>query len=337
MNLFVWIGMALCLSQSAVLSGLNLAFFSISKLHLELEAEKKNRKAQKILNIRKDANFLLVTILWANVAVNVLLAQLSGSVLAGIAAFFFSTVLITIVGEIIPQAFFSRHALEVASALAPLIRGYQFLLFPIAKPTALLLDSWLGKEGIVFYREKDLRELIKLHMKSPDTEIERMEGRGALNFLALDDLPLGHEGEPVDQHSIIQMEYEEGLPKFPVIQPDKGDPFLQRITFSKKKWIILTDHKDDPHFVIDADRLIRGWFSDYDRIKPMRYCHRPVLIEDETMPLGKVLPRLKVSPEHKEDDVIDEDIILLWGKEKRVITGADVLGRLMRGIVKSKA
>jgi hypothetical protein len=31
--------------------------------------------------------------------------------------------------------------------------------------------------------------------------------------------------------------------------------------------------------------------------------------------------------------VIDEDIILLWGETKRVITGADILGRLMRGIV----
>jgi hypothetical protein len=31
------------------------------------------------------------------------------------------------------------------------------------------------------------------------------------------------------------------------------------------------------------------------------------------------------------DDVIDHDLILLWSDEKRVITGADILGRLMRG------
>lgn len=41
--------------------------------------------------------------------------------------------------------------------------------------------------------------------------------------------------------------------------------------------------------------------------------------------------RLKLQREG--DDVIDADIILLWGKQKRVITGADILGRLMRGIV----
>lgn len=34
------------------------------------------------------------------------------------------------------------------------------------------------------------------------------------------------------------------------------------------------------------------------------------------------------------DDVIDEDLILLWGETKKIITGADILGRLHRGIVK---
>ncbi len=77
-TLIIWLGIILCLSQSAMLSGLNLAFFSVSKLKLELEAEKGNKNAHKVMTLRKDANFLLVTILWANVAVNVLLALLSG-------------------------------------------------------------------------------------------------------------------------------------------------------------------------------------------------------------------------------------------------------------------
>ena len=50
-------------------------------------------------------------------------------------------------------------------------------------------------------------------------------------------------------------------------------------------------------------------------------------------PLGDVIGRMKVKPEHPEDDVIDNDLILVWGNEKRIITGADLLGRLLRGIV----
>ncbi len=48
------------------------------------------------------------------------------------------------------------------------------------------------------------------------------------------------------------------------------------------------------------------------------------------------MARLRVSPERSGDDVIDEDIILYWGDEKRVITGSDILGRLLRGIARQE-
>ena len=38
----------------------------------------------------------------------------------------------------------------------------------------------------------------------------------------------------------------------------------------------------------------------------------------------------------REDDVVDEDIILLWSDQKIVITGSDILGRLLRGIMQNK-
>jgi hypothetical protein len=46
-----------------------------------------------------------------SVSTNVFLTLLSNSVLAGLGAFFFSTFAITLLGEIVPQAYFSRHAL----------------------------------------------------------------------------------------------------------------------------------------------------------------------------------------------------------------------------------
>jgi hypothetical protein len=41
---------------------------------------------------------------------------------------------------------------------------------------------------------------------------------------------------------------------------------------------------------------------------------------------------MKVVPERPGDDVIDNDIIVVWGEQRRIITGADLLGRLLRGI-----
>jgi hypothetical protein len=66
---------------------------------------------------------------------------------------------------------------------------------------------------------------------------------------------------------------------------------------------------------------------------PYRYCHRPIVVKDTRLPLGNVLSRLKSQSQRTGQDVIDRDIILVWGKEeKRVITGADILGRLLKGI-----
>jgi len=41
---------------------------------------------------------------------------------------------------------------------------------------------------------------------------------------------------------------------------------------------------------------------------------------------------MKVVPERSGDDVIDHDLILVWSTERRIITGSDLLGRLLRGI-----
>lgn len=120
----IWLGIAFCVSQSAMFSGLNLAFFSVSKMRLKIEISHGNGAAETVLAMREDANFLLTTILWGNVGINVLMALLSNSVMAGVMAFLFSTVIITLFGEIAPQAYFSRHALRMASALAPVLRFY---------------------------------------------------------------------------------------------------------------------------------------------------------------------------------------------------------------------
>jgi len=45
MTALIWIGIAFCISQSAMFSGLNLAFFSISKLRLEIETTVSFRQA----------------------------------------------------------------------------------------------------------------------------------------------------------------------------------------------------------------------------------------------------------------------------------------------------
>jgi hypothetical protein len=332
-SFLTWFGIFLCISQSAIFSGMNLALFSISRLRLEVEAELGDRHASKILKMRRDSNFLLTTVLWGNVGINVLLTLLSNSVLAGVSAFFFSTVIITIIGEIMPQAYFSRHALRMASLLTPVLKFYQILLFPAAKPTAKILDAWLGAEGIQYFREHSLREVIKKHIEADGSDVDRLEGIGALNFLAIDDMMVVEEGEAVDPRSVITLPMENHLPVFPNFEHTTTDPFLQSIEVSGKKWIIITDGGGEPHLALDSDGFLRDVLFEKAKIMPYRYCHRPIVVKDTRLPLGNVLSRLKSQSQRTGQDVIDRDIILVWGKEeKRVITGADILGRLLKGI-----
>ncbi len=329
-----WIGILLCLSQSATFSGLNLASFRVSRLRLELEASQGDTDARKLLDLRKDANFLLVTILWGNVAVNVLLALLSGSVMTGVIAFLFSTVVITIVGEIVPQAYFSHHAIRVAAALSPLIRAYQILLFPVAKPTAMVLDRWLGEEAIQYFEERDLRDLLRLHALADETEIGRMEGLGALNFLDLDDLPLEAEGEPVEPSAVLVLPFEGTRPVFPEIQPDPADPFLRQVNEADRDWVVLTDSEGAARLVLDANGFLRDALFRPEEFNPYRHCHRPITAEDGTIPLGRLVPRFRADPVRTDDDILEEDILLLWGDERRIVTGSDILGRLLRGVIR---
>lgn len=331
-DIATWLGILFCVSQSAIFSGLNLAFFSISKMRLNIEISKGNDSAKKVMQMREDSNYLLTTILWGNVGINVLLTLLSNSVMAGMVAFAFSTFVITLFGEITPQAYFSRNALKMASLLSPVIRFYQVLLWPIAKPSAKFLDLWLGKEAVVFFLETEIEEMLRMHMLDNTTEITRTEGKGALNFLALDDLKVTEEGEVLDPQSIIALEFDGTKPIFPTISSSIDDPFLCKIQYSNKPWVVLTDMQELPRLVVDADKFISAAIFESDTFNPIEHCHRPMIISNMDVTLGDILPGLQVDAEHVEDDVIDKDIILIWGEERRIITGADILGRLLRGI-----
>ncbi|WP_018231467.1 DUF21 domain-containing protein [Thioalkalivibrio thiocyanodenitrificans] len=337
MTLFTWIGILLCLSQSAMLSGLNLGLFSLNKLELEVQARKGDPGARKVLGLRKDANFALVTILWGNVGVNVLLALLSGSVLGGVAAFIFSTVVITVFAEIIPQAYFTRHALRMSSVLAPVLRMYQICLYPVARPTAWALDIWLGGEGIRYFRERDLRRLIQLHMDASETEIARVEGQGALNFLELDDVALSDEGEVIDPRSVVPLAFDGNRPVFPGIEPSAEDAFLHSINRSGKSWVVIVDEDHEPRLLLRSDDFLREALFASERFNPMRHCHRPIVVRNPAEKLGDLIQRFRVGHGGEGLDILEDDVILLWGDTPRVITGTDILGRLLRGIARPPA
>ena len=102
-SVWIWLGIIACITLSALFAGLNLAIFSLSQLRLQIEADSGNKDAARVLDLRKNSNQVLATVIWGNVGTNVFMTLLSDSVLAGLGAFLFSAIVITLLGEIAPQ------------------------------------------------------------------------------------------------------------------------------------------------------------------------------------------------------------------------------------------
>ena len=335
-SIWIWLGIIACITLSALFSGLNLAIFSLSQLRLQIEADGDNKDAARVLDLRKDSNQVLATVIWGNVGANVFLTLLSDSILAGLGAFFFSTVVITLFGEIAPQAYFSRNALRMAARFLPFLIFWRAALFFLTRPTAMLLDWWLGVEGIAYLRERDVHFLVA-RAAATGGDIGKLEATGVQNFLDLDDLPVTEEGEPVHAQSIISLPLASGRCVLPPFIPSPDDPFLQRVNASGKKWVIVTDLAGEPAFVLDSHHFLRDALFDQPETIQGACWHRPIIVRDMQTRLGDVISCLRVVPEHPDDDVIDNDLILVWGSQRRIITGSDLLGRLLRGIASLEA
>jgi hypothetical protein len=329
--IWIWLGIIACIALSALFSGLNLAIFSLSQLRLQIESDGGNKDAARVLELRKNSNQVLATVIWGNVGANVFLTLLSDSILTGLAAFFFSAVVITLFGEIAPQAYFSRNALRMTARFLPFLVFWRTALFLLTKPTAMLLDWWLGAEGIAYFRERDIRSMVARAAASGG-DIGKLEATGVQNFLDLDDVAVIDEGEPVHAQSVISLPLASGRCLLPAFNPSPDDPFLQRVNASGKKWVIVTGLDGEPAFVLDAHHFLRDALFQRP-VKNHGACwHRPVIVRDMQTRLGEVMGRLKVMEERPGDDVVDDDLILVWGAQRRIITGSDLLGRLLRGI-----
>ena len=188
-----------CVCMSGIFSGLNLGLMGLDLISLrmiadtnieeiggdnvdpkELEDLKRDkRNAQLIYPIRKKGNLLLCTLLIGNVMVNSIISILTADMTTGFIGFLISTCVITAFGEIIPQAYGSRHALEIGAMSATLVRILIALLWIICKPVSMMLDYFLGDElGAVYnrYQLYTMFELYKEHSTFRKDTISTMQG-----------------------------------------------------------------------------------------------------------------------------------------------------------------
>jgi metal transporter CNNM len=170
---------------SALFAGLTLGLMSLDLYDLKRKMELGDEDAKKVYKIRKKGNLLLSTLILGNIAVtstiSIILESIAGGLMAGIIA----TGGIFIFGEVLPQAFFSRYAIELGSITAPFTKLLIIILYPICGPVAYVLDKMLGKELPTIYSKNELTKIVAEHEDHPDSSIDADEERiihGALQF-----------------------------------------------------------------------------------------------------------------------------------------------------------
>lgn len=136
------IGAIVLLLLSAMASGSEVAFFSLTRSDIEELESRSDIAARRVLDLLSNRDRLLATILVANNMVNICLVivvtQLVGEIFifSGIWEFVFNTVVITFLlllfGEIMPKVFSQTNPVKMSVVLSIPLKLLRWLLYPLA-------------------------------------------------------------------------------------------------------------------------------------------------------------------------------------------------------------
>ena len=136
------IGAVVLLLLSAMASGSEVAFFSLTRSDIEELESRSDIAARRVLDLLSNRDRLLATILVANNMVNICLVivvtQLVGEIFifSGIWEFVFNTVVITFLlllfGEIMPKVFSQTNPVKMSLLLSIPLKVLRWLLYPLA-------------------------------------------------------------------------------------------------------------------------------------------------------------------------------------------------------------
>uniref|UniRef100_A0A8R1TZN2 CNNM transmembrane domain-containing protein n=1 Tax=Onchocerca volvulus TaxID=6282 RepID=A0A8R1TZN2_ONCVO len=194
---------AICAMLSAIFSGLTTGLMALSTDDLKLIAkgsdDKKEREyASNILPLRARGNFLLCSIVLGNTICNIMVTLLISDIFKSVDEYYVNivlslvtpTIIITLLGEIVPQAVCARHALCIGSRTRYLTIFFMVLSAPISYPFSLILDLLLGKEGRDVYDRKTIRAMITMQRNLTKEKLSKqMDSEATDLVLAAFDLP----------------------------------------------------------------------------------------------------------------------------------------------------
>ena len=195
--LIKWILLGTLLLASALISGAEVAFFSLTPSVIEQAKESEPKRTEKIERLLKQPKRLLATILVANnfinIAIVLLFANLSNSLLSGVenelTQLFIEVVVITFIillfGEILPKIYANRNNLSFAQFIAGTIYALDaYFLFYLTRPMSYVthvLEKRFGQRSSSFSVD-ELSQALELTEQNDTTQEEDKILQGIVAF-----------------------------------------------------------------------------------------------------------------------------------------------------------
>jgi gliding motility-associated protein GldE len=270
------------LISSALISGAEVAFFSLTSSILDQAKEDGKRQIARIEILLKKPKRLLATILVANnfinIAIVLLFANLSEDLFTGIensyVQLFLEVVVITFIillfGEILPKIYANRNNLSFAQFMAgTLYRLDQYFLFYLTLPMSkltLFIEGRFGQRSKIFSVDQ-LSEALELTEQSDTTKEEDKILQGIVSFGNTDTkqvmcprIDVFALSSTMSLKEIVNLIIENGYSRIPVYK-DRLDT-IEGILYSKDLMPNLDDKDYDwttllrePYFVPEHKKL----------------------------------------------------------------------------------
>jgi len=324
----------LLLLLSALISGSETSFFSLSGMQLEEIDLMNNRKSKRIIELLKKPKQLLATILIANNFVNVAIVILSAYITGMVfhfqnnpmLGFAIEVVLVTFVllllGEITPKVYANQYNIQFALKVANPIYFIHQSLKPLSKILAFstsVVDRRIAKKGHDISKS-ELDEAIELTTGDITTENEKNMLKGIVKFADMETSEIMKARVDVsaididDQHSvIIENVIRSGFSRMPVYQDSldhiKGILYVKDLlpylnTTEEFKWQKLIR----PAFFVPENKKINELLQEFRQKK----IHLAIVVDEYggtsgIVTLEDILEEI-VGEINDEFDEIDSDI-----------------------------
>ena len=304
---------------SALISGSEVSFFSLSSKNLEKLSEIDERKEKKIRKLLKNPNKLLATILIANNFINVAIIILSsfltskffsfenGSTFQFVIQVIVITFILVLLGEITPKVYAKQNAVSFSKKMTSVIIFFEWIFSPLSSiltSTTSFIDKRLKQKSAHISME-EISQAIELASDGVDHEDEKRILRSIVEFAN------------IDVREIMQ-------PRTDVIALDKNTSYsevLQLIISSSYSRIpVFEGSFDNIKGVLYIKDLIPHLSS--DQVDWFSLCHEAMFVP-ETKKINDLLNEFREKKIHLAI-VVDE-----YGGTSGIVTLEDVLEEIV--------